>query len=569
VSFLISNTANMTIGGAAMMVTVMLFAMAVGSSLASHLRNTVEVVEKDYSENGQGNIQEPSTTMTSTRRRSLMEQERNSMLFSCDLEMTHQRLGTREPLVTLDDLQQVLVHRGDSALPFTKQVTDVPGVAPYIYKGFHIRPIYFEGLPYHGKCTLVFAWLSTPVVNLEQDQVPQRMTAGTVLLHGGGQTANKDWVEHWAAKGYSSIAMGLEGQTSHANPEIQFGWHKTPFPGPERVGEYGDWQEEPLWNQWMFHAVSTSMLANTILRAQPTVNAQQVGVAGVSWGAVIATDMLRMDSRFAFAILAFGCASLTSHGAEGLIGSSIVGGGLDQRAFYEDVWDARSQLRHVTTPTLWMSSPTDPYFPLKAQAATYTALHPDAPIWVSNVPNLVHGHFAMYERPESYAFAKSVVDSAASTPGGRVQLFAQHVRQPLLDGDHNEDDSHMSLFIVTFQLLKPLMKASLVWSETPIEITPRSYDRVWHEETVDVRNQNFDSPASVIVRQVEQGSCHDEISVVDSMNGQSLTPCYWSVTVSIPLNTRGWYINVEMEQGLIVSSQYIERAAVTHDSASQ
>jgi hypothetical protein len=70
-------------------------------------------------------------------------------------------------------------------------------------------------------------------VNLEQDQVPPRMAAETVLLHGGGQAEDNDWVEHWAAKGYSSIAVGLEGQTSHPNPETKCGWHKTPFPGPE------------------------------------------------------------------------------------------------------------------------------------------------------------------------------------------------------------------------------------------------------------------------------------------------------------------------------------------------
>jgi hypothetical protein len=547
----------MKIDGADMIVTVMLFAMAMGSSVAAHLRDTVEV-DNDYSENGQGNIQESSTTVTSTRRRSLMKQELNSMVFSCDLKATQQRLGTREPLMTLEDLQQALVDRGDFAIPFSTPATDIPGVAPYNYKGFHIRPIYFEGLPYDGNCTLVFAWLSTPVVNLEQDQVPPRMTVGMVLLHGGGQTADKEWVEHWAAKGYSSIAVGLEGQTSHADPDTHFRWNKTPFPGPERVGSYGDWQK-PLWNQWMFHAASTSMLANTILRAQPTVYSEQVGVAGVSFGAVVATDLLRMDSRFAFAILAFGCASLTSHGTEGRIGRSIVRGGPGRRAFYEHVWDARSQLPDVTTPTLWMSSPTDPYFPLKAQAATYTALHPEAPMWVANVPNLKHSHSAIFERPESYAFAKSVVDSAASTPGGRVQLLAQYVRQ-----HHSENDSKMSLFIVTFQLLKPPMKASLVWSETPIESTPRFIDRLWQQETVDVRNQNFDS---AIVRQVEQGSCHDEMSVVDSRNGQSLTPCYWSVAVSLPLNTRSWYINVQIERGLIVSSQYNERTAVKHESS--
>jgi hypothetical protein len=98
------------------------------------------------------------------------------------------------------------------------------------------------------------------------------------------------------------------------------------------------------------------------------------------------------------------------------------------------------------------------------------------------------------------------------------------------------------------------MKASLVWSESPIKTTQRVRDRVWQEETVDVRNQNFDS---AIVRQVEQGSCHGEMYVVDSTSGQSLTTCYWSVTVSLPLNTISWYINVEMEQGLIVSSEYI------------
>jgi hypothetical protein len=94
-----------------------------------------------------------------------------------------------------------------------------------------------------------------------------------------------------------------------------------------------------------------------------------------------------------------------------------------------------------------MSSPTDTYFPLKVQATTYTALHPNAPIWVSNIPNIKHGHFAMFERPESYAFAKSVVDWAASTPGGRVQLFAQHLRHPLIDGDDNDNENENGIHI--------------------------------------------------------------------------------------------------------------------------
>ncbi|HYR57665.1 MAG TPA: dipeptidyl aminopeptidase, partial [Chthoniobacteraceae bacterium] len=54
-----------------------------------------------------------------------------------------------------------------------------------------MKAIFFDGLPYHGKPTRVFAWLGIP--NVE----PGKKAPGIVLVHGGGGTAFEAWTRLW------------------------------------------------------------------------------------------------------------------------------------------------------------------------------------------------------------------------------------------------------------------------------------------------------------------------------------------------------------------------------------
>src|SRR4051794_3110111 len=50
-----------------------------------------------------------------------------------------------------------------------------------------LKPLFFDGLPYRGKPTRVFAWYGVPA--RRAGKVP-----AIVLVHGGGGTAFREWV---------------------------------------------------------------------------------------------------------------------------------------------------------------------------------------------------------------------------------------------------------------------------------------------------------------------------------------------------------------------------------------
>ena len=66
-----------------------------------------------------------------------------------------------------------------------------------------IPSVLYASEPYLGRNTRVFAYLGVPK---GEQPVP-----GMVLVHGGGGTAFKEWVQLWNRRGYAAIAMDLAG----------------------------------------------------------------------------------------------------------------------------------------------------------------------------------------------------------------------------------------------------------------------------------------------------------------------------------------------------------------------
>lgn len=258
------------------------------------------------------------------------------------------------------------------------------------------KAIFFDALNHTGSPTRVYAYLGIPAGASASNQVP-----AVVLVHGGGGTADKDWVAKWTNRGYAAISIAVEGQTDFtAPPTIGTGWHKHAMAGPERVGIYGD-TALALSNQWMYHAVADTVLANSLLRSLPMVNSNKVGMMGISWGGVIVSTVMGLDYRFAFAIPVYGCGH--KYDIPNQYGAS-----LENNSFYRTKWDPILRISNAAMPALWFSWPQELNFSLDSQAATY--LRAPGPRMVSLIPNLGHGGVAA-ATDDSYAFADSIISN--------------------------------------------------------------------------------------------------------------------------------------------------------------
>ena len=354
-----------------------------------------------------------------------------------------------------------------------------------------LKTIYFDALMYEGKPTRVYAWIGIPEDASSSHKVP-----GIVLVHGGGGTAFKEWVEKWNARGYAAISIAVEGQIDERVPRKpgdnrRNRWQKHPWPGPARTGIYGD-SDKPIEEQWMYHAVADAILANSLLRSLPQVDSTKVGLMGISWGGIITSTVIGIDGRFAFAIPTYGCGNLSQ-------AANQYGRALGNNDLYKKVWDPILRLKKVAIPTLWLSWPGDQHFPLDKQASCYRTV--SGPYMVCLIPGMRHGHQAGWKPPDSYAFADSVVKEG--------KPWARQISSRTEGGQ----------FTVIFESSKPLDEAFLI-STADTGITGK---RTWIE-----------SPAK-LERRADQ----------------------WVVTATQPEGTTACFINVK-SGGLTLTSDYTE-----------
>lgn len=263
-----------------------------------------------------------------------------------------------------------------------------------------IQEIYYDALPYQGNETRVFALIKFPkeatAVDKAVDKVP-----GIVLVHGGGGSAFQEWVELWVTHGYAAISIAVEGQTNERQRKAsgRRTWVRHDWAGPQRVGIYGD-MAASIEDQWMYHAVADTVLANSLLRSLPEVDAERVGVMGISWGGVITSTVIGIDDRFAFAIPVYGC----GHKFDS---KNQYGKALGKSELYKKVWDPIVRLDRAKMPIQWLSWPGDKHFPMDALAVSYRRT--SGPRLVTLIPGMKHGHGAAWRQPDSYAFADSIV----------------------------------------------------------------------------------------------------------------------------------------------------------------
>lgn len=268
--------------------------------------------------------------------------------------------------------------------------------------------LYLEGEPYtvangNTTSTQIFALYKLPVMPLK---TAKGKTPAMVLVHGGGGTAFKQWVEKWNDAGFAAMAIAVEGQTDTVVDNLnttkikgRLKWQKHLNSGPSRDGIYADF-DKPLTEQWMFHAVSAVIRAKNFLASQTDIDEQHIGLAGISWGGVITATVMGFDNGFDFSIPIYGCGFLDS--MENQYKEALQG-----NFAYQSFWEPGLAIDHYLKPSLWLTWRADKHFSLDAQARTYYQLTTDYSVSIK--PGIKHGHRVGWQQHEPYLFATQVV----------------------------------------------------------------------------------------------------------------------------------------------------------------
>ena len=298
-----------------------------------------------------------------------------------------------------------------------------------------LRSIYVDALPYKGRPTKFYAYLGFP------KGVTGKVPA-VVLVHGGGGTAFAEWVKYWNAKGYAALALDTEGQvpvkTTGAKPYWQSidGLNLPWAGGPKNPAcdgtPFGDYQQ-PLQDQWLYHAVADSLLAVSLLASHPEVDTNRIGIVGISWGSVICSIVGGIDQRLAFVVPQYIGGNLK-------LGNVWYGYMKNHPATFR--WNPANFYAHAKSKAswLWINGINDKYGLPPMTTASWRETGTNS--WVTLLPTQGHGHIWIETGPnavrEIYAFADSVTRGTKplarithTTPGKRQVTLAWVAEPPI------------------------------------------------------------------------------------------------------------------------------------------
>ena len=296
-------------------------------------------------------------------------------------------------------------HWDIDALFLTPQVYPVDDVTPYLaegggeatFTGEGVRALFYEGLPWQGKPTRVFAWYGAPE-HAEGAKLP-----AMVLAHGGGGTAFDEWVRIWNRRGYAAISMDLTGSAPGGAPGER---PRHEWAGPPHKGE--DYAAEPVADQWPYHAVADIVLAHSLLRSFPEVDADRIGLTGISWGGFLTGIAASVDKRFRFAVPVYGCGFINDSPAWASTWEAM---GPERADTWHRLWDPSQYVAAIEAPTLWVNGANDRHYPLSIHGRTYALCGGDKRLSVR--PGLGHSHVSGWQPEEIYAYADSLVNNGA------------------------------------------------------------------------------------------------------------------------------------------------------------
>lgn len=344
-----------------------------------------------------------------------------------------------------------------------------------------VHSLTYAGESYRGKPTRVFAYYASPKTLGKggDDKMP-----GIVLVHGGGGAAFKNWAELWAKRGYAAIAMDLAGK----------GLGRKPMPdgGPDQghAFKFGT-IDEPVENQWSYHAVANVVRAHSLLRSFPDVDAGRIALTGISWGGYLTCIVAGVDDRFKMAMPVYGCGFLR----ENSVWKASEFGKMTpaQSDKWHRLWDPSRYIGSAKMPVMFLNGTNDFAYPMDSYAKTCTLVQGEKNYSIQI--RMRHGHIFTF--PEFYGFVDQYLRDGIPMPV---------VARPIVKGGQ---------LTTTVQSKTKLISANLHYTTGP---HPQNKTRAWKTIPLKVDGQKIHGAAP-------------------------------------PKNATAWYIDVRDERKYLVSSE--------------
>ncbi len=257
-----------------------------------------------------------------------------------------------------------------------------------------VQEVYYEGVPFQGKPTRIFAYLGRP-----EGKGP---FPAMVLVHGGGGQAFANWAEMWAKRGYVAIAMDTAGNGP--------GKVRLPDGGPDQsdVEKFQRFPTSEVKDMWTYHAVAAVIRGHSLLRSLPDVDANRIGITGISWGGYLTCIVAGVDDRLKCAIPVYGSGFLWEDSAWLAQFEKL---GPEQSKRWCDLFDPSVYLPNVTCPILFVNRPTDFHYRLGVYQKSYNLVK--GPRTLHMDIKLGHSHPAGWNPKEIGLFADSILRGGA------------------------------------------------------------------------------------------------------------------------------------------------------------
>ena len=276
-----------------------------------------------------------------------------------------------------------------------------------------VHALLYSGEKYRGKPTRVFAYYASPKT---LGQAVDGKMPGIVLVHGGGGTAFAHWAQLWAKRGYAAIAMDLAGRGE--------GRQRLPDGGPDQShAEKFSTIDEPLENQWSYHAVANVMRGHSLLRSFAGVDTNRIALTGISWGGYLTCIVAGVDDRFAMAMPVYGCGFLRENSTwkVGEFGKMTAA----QSDKWHRLWDPSRYIGAAKMPVMFLNGTNDFAYPMDSYAKTCALVQGEKNYSIQL--KMKHGH--IFDFSEFFLFADQYIRGGTPMPvvarpevdGGRVQ----------------------------------------------------------------------------------------------------------------------------------------------------
>jgi cephalosporin-C deacetylase-like acetyl esterase len=178
----------------------------------------------------------------------------------------------------------------------SRPALDLQTVGTIELHGIQIQRLRYSGSSWNGEPERVYALYAHPAG-------PGPFPA-VLQIHGGGQSCYPQNIAYFVEHGYACLAFDWTGRTKQRPDDTVTHWAQ-----PIQGNMYGREGQDPR-EVVLFHAVLAAITGIDILAARPEVDANRIGIEGVSWGGFLTWVVNGLDSRVKAAVPVYGLGDL-------------------------------------------------------------------------------------------------------------------------------------------------------------------------------------------------------------------------------------------------------------------